>query len=124
MTYWYGDREQYTTPHSSLLHLHSALASDTGDAANHARNDSLFGATPSTPDPYLEESQRQILLSTFSSPKDSDPSISWTTYQSPSSAPPITAFLAIARNENNELRLCLISSPQPNDNNPCATVRV
>ena len=64
-----------------------------------------FGATASTPDPDLEEAHRKILLSAFSYLKDPDPSIAWEPYQSPSSAPPITAFLAISRTEDKDLRL-------------------
>ena len=111
-------------PHVSLLRLHSALASTTGDATKLVRNTSLFGATASTSDPDLEEEQQQILLSTLFSLKNPYPSISWTPYQSPSGYLPITAFFTITRTENYEIRLCLLSCPQPNGDNPCATARV
>ena len=89
-------------PHSSLLHIHSALLSNTGNAAKLAQNASLFGVTASTPDPDLKKAQPQILLSAFSSLKDHDLFISWTPNQSPSGAPQINAFLTITRSENNK----------------------
>ena len=90
-------------PHSSLLHIHFTIASTKGDAAKLVRNASLFGATISTPNPDLEESKRQILLSAFSYLKDPNPSIKWMPYQSPSGAPTITAFITMAINENKQI---------------------
>ena len=111
-------------PHFYLLHLHSNLVSTTGNAAKIARNTFLFGALDSTPDPNIEESQRQILLSVFSSLKDPEPSIAWYPYQSPSVAPPISSLLSIARTKNYNPLLRLISCHQSDSNNPCTTVRI
>ena len=92
-------------PRSSLIHLYSAIVSTTDNVAKIMWNTFPFGATASTPDPDLEEAHRKILLSAFSYLKDPDPSIAWEPYQSPSSAPPITAFLAISRTKDKDLRL-------------------
>ena len=111
-------------PHSSLIHIHSALAPTTGEDTKLMRNASLFVATTSTPDPELKETQQQIILSTFYPLKDLELSIEWKPYQSSPGAPPITALLAIARTKNDELRLRLLSCPQHNSDDPRATVSV
>ena len=112
----------FLTLHSSLFRIHSVVASTAGDATKITRNSSLFTAMNSTSDPDREESHQQILLFAFSSLDDPDLYISWTTYQSPSSAPPITTFFAIVRTENDELQLQLLSCTQTNGDNPRATV--
>ena len=111
-------------PHSSFLHKDSTLASTTGDAVKLAQNASPFGEKTSTPDPDLKEAHRKNFLSTLSSLNYPNLSIAWTPYQSPSSAPLITAFLTIARTKNDELQLHLISCTHPNGDYHRATVSV
>ena len=107
-----------TTSHSYLLHLHSALFSTTGNAAKIAWNALLFGGKDSTPDPELKAAQRQVLIYAFFSLKETNPSIEWNPYQPPSTTPPITAFLTIARTENGNLLLRLISCLQSDRKDP------
>ena len=63
-------------PHSSLLHLHPTLVSNTGDAANIAWDSLLFLLTDSTPDLDLMASQWRVILYVFSFLKDPGPYIS------------------------------------------------
>ena len=74
--------------------------------------------------PNLEDAQWQVLLSELSSRNDPSPSIAWEPYQPPSAAPPITALLTIARPDNGNLLLRLISYPHSNGGDPHATVSI